>query len=339
MKTILVTGGTGFIGSHTAVELVQAGYDVVIADNLSNSKASVMDRLQQITGKQLSFEQVDFCDEVAVSRLFDTYKIDGVIHFAALKAVGESVAKPLEYYRNNINSTLVLAQAMQEHGVKNLVFSSSATVYGTPSELPLKETSPVGIGLTNPYGQTKFMTEQILRDLHTSDDSWRITLLRYFNPMGAHESGLIGEDPNGIPNNLPPYIQQVAAGKLDKLKVFGDDWDTPDGTGVRDYIHVVDLAKGHVAALKTLESQKSVEVYNLGTGRGVSVLELVQAFERATGKQIPYEVVGRRPGDIATCYADAIKAKVELGWQTEKSLDDACIDAWRWQQYATKELS
>lgn len=339
MKTILVTGGTGFIGSHTAVELLEAGYDIVIADNLSNSKATVIDRLQQITSQQIPFEQVDFCDKAAVTQLFKKYPIDGVIHFAALKAVGESIQKPLEYYSNNLGSLLTLCQVMQEQGVKNLVFSSSATVYGTPAELPLKETSTVGIGLTNPYGQTKFMSEQILQDLHTGDGSWHITLLRYFNPMGAHASGLIGEDPNGIPNNLPPYIQQVAAGKLDSLKVFGNDWDTPDGTGVRDYIHVVDLARGHVAALKTLESQQKVEVYNLGTGQGVSVMELLKAFERACGRHIPYEIVERRPGDIATCYADPSKAEQELGWRTEKSLDEACQDAWRWQQNATKQLS
>lgn len=338
MKTILVTGGTGYIGSHTAVELVQAGYDVIVADNLSNSKRSVMDRLKQITGKDIPFEKTDFCDKAAVSKLFGSYDIDAVIHFAGLKAVGESVQKPLEYYRNNIDSTLTLCEVMQEYGVKNLIFSSSATVYGTPAELPLKETSPVGIGITNPYGWTKFMLEQILTDLKTSDDSWNITLLRYFNPIGSHESGLIGEDPNGIPNNLPPYIQQVAIGKLDKIKVFGNDYDTPDGTGVRDYIHVVDLARGHVAALKKIQEQKGIGTYNLGTGQGVSVLELIKAFEKAVGKPIPYEFTDRRPGDVASCYASADRAKAELGWQTEKSLDDACRDAWRWQQYAAENL-
>lgn len=334
MKTILVTGGTGYIGSHTAVELVAAGYDVVIADNLSNSKISVIERLKQITGKELLFEQIDFCDKTAVSSLFDKYEFDAVIHFAGLKAVGESVAKPLEYYRNNIDSTLTLCEVMREHEVKNLIFSSSATVYGTPAELPLHETSQVGIGITNPYGQTKYMLEQILIDLKTSDSNWNITLLRYFNPIGAHESGLIGEDPNGIPNNLPPYIQQVAVGKLDKLKVFGGDYDTPDGTGIRDYIHVVDLARGHVAALKKLNNQEDMGIYNLGTGQGVSVLELVQAFEKAVGKPIPYEIIERRPGDVASCYASADKAKEMLGWQTEKTLEDACADAWRWQRYA-----
>ncbi len=336
MSKILVTGGTGYIGSHTVVELADAGYEVVIADNLNNSKRSVINRLEKITGKAVLFEEVDFCDKVAVYALFEKYAFDAAIHFAGLKAVGESVAHPLEYYQNNLLSTLNLCEAMQNRGVKNLIFSSSATVYGTPSEIPLKETSSVGLGITNPYGQTKFMIEQILRDLHTSDSSWNITLLRYFNPLGAHESGLVGEDPNGIPNNLPPYIQQVAAGQLDKLRIFGNDYDTPDGTGVRDYIHVVDLAKGHVAALKKLEAQDEVGVYNLGTGQGVSVLDLVKAFEKVVGKPIPYEVVARRPGDIATCYADASKAKSELGWQTEKTLEQACLDAWRWQQYATK---
>lgn len=338
MKTILVTGGTGFIGSHTVVELISVGFDIVIADNLSNSKRSVVDRLQQITGQSIAFREVDFCDKIAVSELFKEFDFDAVIHFAGLKAVGESVAKPLDYYRNNIVSTLNLCEAMRDHDVKNLVFSSSATVYGPPSELPLRETSQVGVGLTNPYGQTKYMLEQILSDLKVSDDSWSITLLRYFNPMGAHSSGLIGEDPNGIPNNLPPYIQQVAAGKLEAINVTGDDYDTPDGTGVRDYIHVVDLAKGHVAALGKLTDQKTVGVYNLGTGNGVSVLELIKAFEKAVGKPIPYKIVDRRPGDIATCYADASKAKSELGWQTELSLDQACQDAWRWQQYASANL-
>ncbi len=338
MKTMLVTGGTGYIGSHTAIELIQAGYDVVIADNLSNSKKSVMDRLKQITDKDIPFEQIDFCDKPTVTKLFKSYKIDGVIHFAGLKAVGESVAKPLEYYRNNIDSTLTLCEAMRDHGVKNLIFSSSATVYGTPDELPLSETSPVGNGITNPYGQTKYMLEQILTDLKTSDDTWNITLLRYFNPIGSHESGLIGEDPNDIPNNLPPYIQQVAVGKLDKLRVFGSDYDTPDGTGVRDYIHVVDLARGHVAALKKLADQQNIGIYNLGTGQGVSVLELIKAFEKAVGKPIPYEIVERRPGDVASCYASADKAKMRLDWQTEKTLDDACSDAWRWQQYAADYL-
>ncbi len=335
MKYILVTGGTGYIGSHTAVELINNGYEVILADNLVNSKKSVVNRLNEITGKELTFEEVDFCDETAVISLFKKYDFEAVIHFAGLKAVGESVAKPLDYYYNNILSTLVLARVMQEYSVKNLIFSSSATVYGDPSELPLKETSQTGIGITNPYGQTKYMLEQILRDLKISDSSWNITLLRYFNPIGAHESGLIGEDPSGLPNNLLPYVQQVAVGKLEELNIFGNDYDTPDGTGVRDYIHVVDLARGHVAALKKLNGQNELGIYNLGTGNGVSVLEIVSAFENASGVTIPYKITDRRPGDIPTCYADASKAKAELGWRTEKSLKQACEDAWRWQQYAT----
>lgn len=336
--TILITGGTGYIGSHTAIELFGAGYDVVVADNLVNSKRSVMDRLQQITGKEIPFEEVDFCDKIAVEELFAAYQIDAVIHFAGLKAVGESVSKPLEYYRNNIDSTLTLCEVMQSRGVKNLIFSSSATVYGDASAAPFKETAPVGIGITNPYGQTKYMLEQILTDLKKSDDSWHITLLRYFNPIGAHETGLIGEDPAGIPNNLFPYIQQVAVGKLPILSIYGNDYDTPDGTCLRDYIHVVDLAKGHLAALRKLEEQAGLGVYNLGTGTGVSVLEAVKAFEQACGHQVPYKIVDRRPGDLAKVYSDASKARSELGWQTEKTLDEACQDAWRWQQYAAANL-
>lgn len=338
MKTILVTGGTGYIGSHTVIELIESGYDVVIADNLSNSKKSVIDRLKKITGKSIPFEHVDFCDYNAVSSLFDKYQIDAVIHFAGLKAVGESVAKPLEYYRNNIDSTITLCEIMNERKVKNLIFSSSATVYGDASEAPFTEASPVGQGITNPYGQTKYMLEQILSDLKASDNEWNITLLRYFNPIGAHESGLIGEDPAGIPNNLFPYIQQVAVGKLPELNVFGDDYDTPDGTCLRDYIHVTDLAKGHVAALKKLESQDNIGTYNLGTGSGVSVLEAVKAFEKACGKQIPFKIAERRPGDLAAVFSDASKASRELGWQTELSLDEACQDAWRWQKYASQNL-
>lgn len=338
MKTILVTGGAGFIGSHTVTELVQAGYKVVIADNLSNSKLSVIDRLQQITGKQLAFEKIDFCDEAAVRRLFDCYHFDGVIHFAALKAVGESVTKPLEYYRNNLDSTLVLCRVMQDCEVKNLIFSSSATVYGSASEAPFKETAPVGQGITNPYGQTKYMIEQILSDLKKSDASWNITLLRYFNPIGAHESGLIGEDPAGIPNNLFPYIQQVAVGKLPELNIYGHDYNTPDGTCLRDYIHVVDLAKGHVTALQKLDQQREIGIYNLGAGKGVSVIEAVRAFEAACGQDIPHRFAERRPGDLPAIYADVSKAKEELGWQTEKTLEDACNDAWRWQQYALANL-
>ncbi len=334
MKTILVTGGMGYIGSHTVVELVAAGYIPVIADNLANSKVSVLDRLQKITGQDIAFEQVDMCDKSAVSELLQKYDFDAVIHFAGLKAVGESVEQPLGYYRNNIDSTLTLCEVMQERGVKKLVFSSSATVYGDPEELPLKETTRTGQGITNPYGQTKCMIEQILRDLTVSDPTWHITSLRYFNPIGAHESGKIGEDPNGIPNNLLPYIAQVAAGKLEKLKVFGDDYDTPDGTCVRDYIHVVDLAKGHIAALDHTQEAESYKVYNLGAGRGTSVLELLRAFEQAAGKTVPYEVVGRRPGDVAVCYADVSRAKEALGWQTERTIAQACSDSWRWQQFA-----
>lgn len=328
---ILVTGGAGYIGSHTVVELLKARHDVVVIDNLSNSSEESLKRVEQITGKPVTFVKLDVADKPALQKVFDEHTIDAVMHFAGLKAVGESVAKPLEYYRNNIDSTLTLCELMQEKGVKKLIFSSSATVYGTPEELPLKETSRVGVGITNPYGQTKFMIEQILADLAASDASWQITSLRYFNPIGAHESGLIGEDPNGIPNNLLPYISQVAVGKLEKLRIYGNDYDTPDGTGVRDYIHVVDLAKGHVAALEHLGTSSNMAVYNLGTGKGASVLEAIRAFETAAGRQIPYEVVARRPGDVAASYADANKAAQELGWQAEKSLQDACRDSWRWQ--------
>lgn len=326
---ILVTGGAGYIGSHTVVELLSAGHTVTVADNLSNSSEESLRRVEQITGKKVGFHKVDVCDKPALDKLFAGNKFDAVIHFAGLKAVGESVVKPLEYYRNNIGSTLTLCEVMRAHDVKKMIFSSSATVYGTPSELPLKETSRVGVGITNPYGQTKYMIEQILRDIAAADPGWQISLLRYFNPIGAHPSGLIGEDPNGMPNNLPPYVSQVAVGKLDKVRIFGDDYDTPDGTGVRDYIHVVDLARGHMAALEHLTA--GTQTYNLGTGSGVSVLEIIKAFSDASGRDIPYEVVARRPGDIATCYADCAKAKTELGWQTEKSLLDACTDAWRWQ--------
>jgi UDP-glucose 4-epimerase len=326
---ILVTGGTGYIGSHTVIELLNLGHDVAVVDNLSNSSEESLKRVDKITGKSIAFHRLDVCDKPALEKIFAATAFDAVIHFAGLKSVGESVAKPLEYYRNNIGSTLVLCEVMQAHNVTKLIFSSSATVYGTPEELPLKETSRVGAGITNPYGQTKFMIEQILRDLAVADPSWQITLLRYFNPVGAHESGLIGEDPNGLPNNLLPYVSQVAVGKLDKVRVFGDDYDTPDGTGVRDYIHVVDLAKGHVAALDHV--QNGVRTYNLGTGTGVSVLEIIHAFEKAAGKEIPYEIVARRPGDVASCYADASLAAAELGWKAEKTLEEACIDAWRWQ--------
>lgn len=328
---ILVTGGAGYIGSHTVVELLQKGHDVIIVDNLSNSSEESVRRVEKITGKPVVFIKLDVADKAALTTVFKEHNIDAVMHFAGLKAVGESVAKPLAYYRNNIDSTLTLCEVMQEYGVKKLVFSSSATVYGTPDKLPLKESSRTGVGITNPYGQTKFMIEQILKDLALANPGWQITVLRYFNPIGAHPSGLIGEDPNGLPNNLMPFIAQVAVGKLERLRVFGDDYDTPDGTGVRDYIHVVDLAKGHLAALEHLGKGGDLATYNLGTGHGTSVLEAINAFEKYTGKKISYEVVDRRAGDVAACYADASKAAQELGWKTDKSLADACADAWRWQ--------
>lgn len=329
MKHILVTGGAGYIGSHTTLELLEKGYQVTVVDNLSNSSQESLRRVEQITGKSVDFRQLDLCDKTSLEKIFAQQSFDAVIHFAGLKAVGESVAEPLKYYQNNLDSTLTLCEVMKAHSVKQLIFSSSATVYGTPEELPLQETSRVGVGITNPYGRTKFMIEEILRDVSAADPSWQITILRYFNPIGAHESGLIGEDPNGIPNNLLPYVSQVAVGKLDKVRVFGNDYGTPDGTGIRDYIHVVDLAQGHVAALEHAKS--GVTTYNLGTGRGVSVFELLHAFERAANKTIPYEVVARRPGDIASCYADASLAKKELGWHAQKTLEQACEDAWRWQ--------
>lgn len=330
MGEILVTGGAGYIGSHTAVELIDNGYDVVIADNFVNSSPETIPRLEKITGENVPLENVDLCDYERLAEVFEKYDFDAIIHFAGLKAVGESVTKPLEYYRNNLVSTLNLCELMAKHAVNQLVFSSSATVYGNPEKVPITEDSP--IKATNPYGQTKVMIEQILKDVAQANDRAQVICLRYFNPIGAHESGLIGEDPNGIPNNLLPYVAQVAIGQLDKVHVFGDDYETPDGTGVRDYIHVVDLAKGHVAALKHMPPAGSWKTYNLGTGRGNSVLEVIRAFEKASGKNIPYEVVGRRPGDIASCYADPSKAEKELGWKAEKSFEQACIDAWRWQQ-------
>jgi len=329
---VLLTGGTGYIGSHTAAELIKLGHDVVMVDNLSNSSPEVIKRLKRITGHDITFHKADVRNEAALSKIFDRHKVDAVIHFAGLKAVGESVAKPLTYYQNNLDATLSLCKVMQQKGVKKLIFSSSATVYGNPQELPLKETSQTGVGITNPYGQTKYMIEQILRDLALADRSWTITTLRYFNPIGAHESGLIGEDPTGLyPNNLMPYITQVAVGRLKRLQVFGDDYDTPDGTGVRDYIHVVDLAKGHAAALEHMALGGEMIAYNLGTGSGVSVLELLKTFEQATKQEIPYDIIERRPGDVAACYADASKAKAELNWQTEKTLQEACADSWNWQ--------
>lgn len=330
MSTILVTGGAGYIGSHTCVELLNAGYDVVVVDNLCNSCRESLKRVEEITGKKLTFYEVDLLDEPALDSVFQNEKIDAVIHFAGLKAVGESVHKPLEYYNNNITGTLILCDEMRKHGVKNIVFSSSATVYGDPAQIPITEKCPKG-EITNPYGRTKGMLEQILTDLHTADPEWNVMLLRYFNPIGAHESGLIGEDPKGIPNNLVPYIAQVAIGKLDHLNVFGNDYDTPDGTGVRDYIHVVDLAKGHVKALKKIEDNSGLSIYNLGTGKGYSVLDIVKNFEAATGVKIPYVIKPRRPGDIATCYSDASKAERELGWKAENGIKEMCADSWRWQ--------
>ena len=329
---ILVTGGAGYIGSHTCVELLNAGYDVVVVDNLCNSCKEALDRVQEITGKTLKFYEVDILDREGLTKVFEAEQIDSVIHFAGLKAVGESVAKPLEYYHNNITGTLVLCDVMRSHGVKSIVFSSSATVYGTPAFVPITEECPKGV-CTNPYGWTKSMLEQILTDLHTADSEWKVILLRYFNPIGAHESGRIGENPKGIPNNLMPYITQVAVGKLESLGVFGDDYDTPDGTGVRDYIHVVDLAIGHVKAIeKMAKIQDGVLIYNLGTGIGYSVLDIVKGFEKAVGQPIPYTIKPRRPGDIATCYADPSLAKKELGWEAVRDLNKMCEDSWRWQK-------
>jgi UDP-glucose 4-epimerase len=326
---IFVTGGAGYIGSHTVLELIEEGHSVVVADNLSNSSHEALNRVEKIVNSSIPFYEVDVCDAEALNNIFDEHDFDAVIHFAGLKAVGESVEKPLKYYRNNLDSTLSLLEVMRDKGVKKLVFSSSATVYGKPEKLPLDEKCRVGVGITNPYGQTKFMIEQILSDVCTADPEFEVTLLRYFNPVGAHKSGLIGEDPGGIPNNLLPYVTQVAIGKLDKVKVFGNDWDTPDGTGVRDYIHVVDLAKGHTAALD--HSKAGAHAYNLATGKGVSVLELIDALGKAAGKEIPYEIVGRRPGDIAACYAGPAKANEELGWKAERSIEEACEDSWHWQ--------
>ena len=328
--SILLTGGAGFIGSHTAVSLLNAGLEIVIVDNLYNSSPKVIDRIERITGKRPVFVEADCCDRAAMDRLFSDYDITGVIHFAGLKAVGESVEKPLLYYRNNLDTTLALLEVMADHGVHRLIFSSSATVYGN-AEAPCREDMPTG-GCTNPYAWTKLMIEQILRDAAKADPSLAAVCLRYFNPVGAHESGLIGELPNGIPNNLMPYITQVAVGKLKKLGVFGNDYPTPDGTGVRDYIHVVDLALGHVKAVEKLEKDQGLFIYNLGTGIGYSVLDVVKAFEKANGVDIPYEIKPRRDGDIATCYCDPSKAKRELGWQATRSLEEMCEDSWRWQK-------
>lgn len=326
---ILVTGGAGYIGSHTCVELLSAGYDIVVLDNLSNSKFEAVRRVREITARDFPFYEVDLLNESEVDRVFREQQIDAVIHFAGLKAVGESVQIPLHYYHNNITGTLNLCKVMQNHGIKKLVFSSSATVYGNPAKVPIPEDAP--LGPTNPYGRTKMMIEQILQDLYNSDPEWSIVLLRYFNPIGAHADGRIGEDPNGIPNNLVPYITQVAIGKLPLLKIFGNDYPTVDGTGVRDYIHVVDLAIGHVKALDKMKSFTGVEVYNLGTGKAYTVLEIVKAFEQATGLKIPYTFVERRPGDIAISYADPAKAERELNWQAQRGIEEMCRDAWRWQ--------
>ena len=326
---ILVTGGAGYIGSHTCVELLEAGYEVIVADNLSNSKEESLRRVEAITGKRLTFHEVDLLDREALSSIFARSEIRSVIHFAGLKAVGESVSVPLRYYHNNVTGTLILCSVMMEHGVRNMVFSSSATVYGDPEKVPIREDFP--LGATNPYGRSKLMIEVILRDLHASDAGWNIALLRYFNPVGAHASGLIGEDPNGMPNNLMPFISQVAVGKLPMLSVFGNDYPTRDGTGVRDYIHVMDLARGHIHALKKLEQCPGIVTYNLGTGQGYSVLEMVRAFEKASGRKIPYRIAERRPGDIASCYADPSKAESELGWKAQRGIDDMCRDSWKWQ--------
>ena len=329
--SILVTGGAGYIGSHTCVELLNAGYDIVVVDNLSNSCEESLNRVEQITGKKVPFIKADLCDVAATEAVFAQHpEITAVIHFAGLKAVGESVRKPLEYYTNNLVSTLVLLNAMRDHGVKNFVFSSSATVYGDPASVPILESFPTG-GTTNPYGTTKLFLERVLIDYAAAASELNMAVLRYFNPIGAHESGLIGEDPNGIPNNLVPYIAQVAVGKLEKLHVYGADYPTPDGTGVRDYIHVVDLAKGHVAALKKLETNCGLFIVNLGTGNGYSVLDVVKAYEKACGKPIPYVIDPRRPGDIASCYAEPKKAFDEMGWKAELGIEEMCASSWKWQ--------
>ncbi|MDQ8738356.1 UDP-glucose 4-epimerase GalE [Paenibacillus sp. LHD-38] len=326
---ILITGGAGYIGSHTCLELLNIGYEVVVVDNLSNSNKESLDRVDKITGKHIQFYNIDLLDRENLEAVFMENKIDAVIHFAGFKAVGESVELPLSYYQNNITGTIILCQVMQKYNVKKMVFSSSATVYSPTTSGAISEDSP--LGATNPYGRTKLMIEEILRDLYVSDNSWSISLLRYFNPVGSHISGRIGEDPNGIPNNLTPYITQVAVGKLNQLRIFGDDYPTSDGTGVRDYIHVVDLAKGHLKAIDKVMIVTGVEAYNLGTGKGYSVLEMVHAFEQTSGKSIPYIIVDRRPGDVAVCYADSSKAKRELGWVAERGIEEMCADAWRWQ--------
>ena len=327
---ILLTGGAGFIGSHTLIELTEAGHEAVVVDNLDNSSPISLKRVAKIIGKEVPFYKVDIRDREGLQKVFDEHKFDACIHFAGLKAVGESCAKPLEYYENNMNGTFVLADVMRKNGCKNMIFSSSATVYGDPAIIPITEECPKG-HCTNPYGQTKSMLEEVLMDIQKADNEWNIVLLRYFNPIGAHKSGTIGENPNGIPNNLMPYVTQVAVGKRPELGVFGDDYDTHDGTGVRDYIHVVDLAKGHVKALTKIEEKAGLKLYNLGTGKGYSVLDIVKNFEEATGVKVPYSIKPRRPGDIATCYSDASKAKEELGWVAENGILEMCADSWRWQ--------
>lgn len=326
---ILVTGGAGYIGSHTCVELLKAGSEIIVLDNLSNSKLESVNRIREITSMDFRFYKVDLLDRAAVETVFKENNIDAVIHFAGLKAVGESMQIPLQYYHNNVTGTIILLQVMQQYGVKRIVFSSSATVYGVPETVPILEDFP--LSATNPYGRTKLMIEEILQDLFVSDNNWSVCLLRYFNPIGAHQSGRIGEDPNGIPNNLMPYITQVAVGKLSELRVYGNDYPTPDGTGIRDYIHVVDLATGHLKALEKVMPKSGVDIYNLGTGKGYSVLEVVSAFEKATGIQISYKIAKRRSGDIPECYADTGKAARELGWVAEKGIEEMCADAWRWQ--------
>jgi len=332
MANILVTGGAGFIGSHTCVELLEAGHSIVVVDNFSNSKPEALKRIKKITGKDFKFYEIDYRDREKLEKVFEENKIDAVLNFAGFKAVGESVKKPLEYYDNNISGCLVLLETMRKYGVKKFVFSSSATVYGTPERIPLTEDCKTG-GTTNPYGTTKLFIEQILKDLYASDNSWDICILRYFNPVGAHESGLIGEEPQGIPNNLMPYVVRVASGELKELSVFGNDYDTPDGTGVRDYIHVVDLAKGHLAALNKLDKEETgLYIYNLGTGTGYSVLDMVKSFEEITGNEVPYKIAPRRAGDIATCYSDPKKAKEELGWEAKKGIKEMCEDSWNFIQ-------
>ena len=327
---ILVTGGAGYIGSHTCMELLHAGYDVVVVDNLSNSKMESLKRVQKLTGKTLEFHLIDLLDQQALNNVFQKSKIDAVIHFAGLKAVGESVSAPLKYYHNNVAGTLVLCSVMNNNNVKNIIFSSSATVYGDPKEVPIREEFPVNP--TNPYGRSKLMIEDILKDLFEADKNWNVVLLRYFNPVGAHPTGQIGEDPNGIPNNLFPYISQVAVGKLSELSVFGSNYPTPDGTGVRDYIHVVDLAKAHISALFKFKSNFGIETYNIGTGRGYSVFEIISAFAKASGRKITHKIIDRRPGDIATCFADPTKANKQLGWAAQYGINQMCADAWQWQE-------